>query len=123
MAVNLNERALRYAAHLITEGRFVFDDRDAWSEHRPSTADENRFIERRGIDEYGRWHLGTDDDAAKETKSHYKFPYGDFENVHRCALLAAESRAGQRSYDDIARAVAHLHGMTDALHAAARAHR
>jgi hypothetical protein len=35
--------------------------------------------------------------------------------VHRCGLLAAESRAGQRNYTDIELAVAHLHGMIDAL--------
>jgi hypothetical protein len=35
--------------------------------------------------------------------------------VHRCGLLAAESRAGQRKYYDIEFAVAHLHGMLDAL--------
>jgi hypothetical protein len=28
-------------------------------------------------------------------------------------LLAAESRAAQQGYDDIDRAVAHLHGMVD----------
>jgi hypothetical protein len=34
--------------------------------------------------------------------------------VHRCALLAAESRAGQYQYLDIELEVAHLHGMLDA---------
>jgi hypothetical protein len=33
----------------------------------------------------------------------------------RCGLLAAESRAGQRKYHDIELAVAHLHGMLEAL--------
>lgn len=48
-------------------------------------------------------------------REHYKFPSGDFERVHRCGLLAAESRAGQRKYFDIELAVAHLHGMLEAL--------
>ncbi|MGZ4258573.1 MAG: hypothetical protein ACXVRE_12495, partial [Gaiellaceae bacterium] len=48
-------------------------------------------------------------------KGRYKFPYGDFENVHRCGVLAAESRAGQYKYFDIENAAAHLHGMLDAL--------
>jgi hypothetical protein len=30
-----------------------------------------------------------------QNKSRYKFPYGDFRNVHRCGALAAESCAGQ----------------------------
>ncbi|MCU1497307.1 MAG: hypothetical protein JWM47_1260 [Acidimicrobiales bacterium] len=119
MAVKLNERAFEHAKHLIIEGRFLYDDRDQWSEHQPSAAEENRFIEAHGYSEYGRWHLGVDDEAGPETKGHHKFPYGDFEKVHRCGLLAAESRAGQRKYFDIELAVAHLHGMLDALHAAA----
>jgi hypothetical protein len=56
-----------------------------------------------------------DDQAKRETKAHYKFPYGDFEKVHRCAILAAESRAGQYEHDDIEKAVAHLHGMLEAF--------
>jgi uncharacterized protein (DUF2267 family) len=45
----------------------------------------------------------------------YKFPYGDFENVHRCGVIAAEVRAAQRKYADIEVAAAHLHGRLDEL--------
>jgi hypothetical protein len=123
MAVKLNERAFTHAKNLAMEGRFVYDERDAWSEHQPSAADENRFIEEHGFEEYGRWYLGIDDAEKPTTKSHYKFPYGDFDRLHRCGLLAAESRAGQRKYFDIELAVAHLHGMLEALHSSARARR
>ena len=34
----------------------------------------------------------------------------------RCALLSAESRAGQYKYSDIQNAVAHLHGMLEGAH-------
>jgi len=120
MAVKLNDRAFEHAKSVIVDGRFVYDDRDAWSKHQPSTDDENRFIEEHGYDEYARWYLGMDDEAREDTKARYKFPYGDFEKAHRCGLLAAESRAGQRRYLDIEPAVAHPHGMRDALHASAR---
>ena len=62
-----------------------------------------------------KWHLGIDDEEPKNTKKHYKFPYGDFEKVHRCALLSAESRAGQYKHFDIERVAAHLHGMIEEL--------
>jgi hypothetical protein len=123
MAVKLNDRAFDHAKSLVTDGRFVYDERDAWSEHQPSARDENQFIETHGFGEYGQWYLGIDDDVDPDTKGHYKFPYGDFEKVHRCGLLAAESRAGQRKYYDIELAVAHLHGMIDALHAVSRTRR
>jgi hypothetical protein len=114
MATRLNERAFTHAKALIEDGRFVDDERDAWSEHQPTAAAENRFIEDEGWPEYAKWHLGIDDEAGEETKERYKFPYGDFQKVHRCGLLAAESRAGQYKYLDIEQAVAHLHGMIDA---------
>jgi hypothetical protein len=120
MAVKLNDRAFEHAKRVIIDGRFGYDDRVAWSKHQPSADDENRFIEEHGYDEYARWYLGTDDEASEDTKARYKFPYGDFEKAHRCGLLAAESRAGQRRYLDIEFAVAHLHGMLDALRASAR---
>ena len=113
--MKLNERAYEYAKKLVAEGKFVLDDRDDWSEHQPSTQDENRFIEAHGIDEYARWHLGLNEDQPAENKGRYRFPYGDFEAVHRCAVLSAESRAGQYKHFDIERAAAHLHGMLDAL--------
>jgi hypothetical protein len=101
MAVRLNERAFKHAKTLIGEGKVVVDGRDAWSEHQPSAQDENEFIQQHGFREYGKWHLGIDDKEDEDTKGHYKFPYGDFESVHRCGVLAAESRAGQYKYYDI----------------------
>src|ERR1700730_1785094 len=120
MAVDLDEAAFRHAKNLIMQGRFVYDERDAWSEHQPSTGAENRFIDEHGFDEYALWYLGVDSDAGEATKSRYKFPYGDFQKAHRCGLLAAESRAGQRKYSDMEPAIAHLHGMLAAPHSTAR---
>jgi alpha-D-ribose 1-methylphosphonate 5-triphosphate synthase subunit PhnG len=61
------------------------------------------------------WHLGEDDEQAEGSRRRYKFPYGDFQSVHRCAVLAAETRAGQYGYGDIEQAAAQLCAMLDAL--------
>ena len=114
MTVKLNNRAYDHAKGLIQEGKFVFDERDAWSEHRPSAQKENEFIQRHGMTEYGRWYLGINDERGEDTKGHYEFPYGDFENIHRCGVITGESRAGQYKHYDIENAAAHLHGMIDA---------
>jgi hypothetical protein len=113
--VRLNERAYGHARRLIADGKVVLDERDAWSEDQPSAARENEFIRERGWSEYARWYLGIDEDATEETKERYEFPYGDFERVHRCGVLSAESRAAQYKHDDIETAAAHLHGMLDEL--------
>jgi hypothetical protein len=115
MTVKLNARAFGHAQDLIVTGAYVIDDRDAWSEHQPTAQQENDFIRQHGIGEYSRWYLGIDGQEDEDNKGRYKFPYGDFTKVHRCGLLAAESRAGQRKYYDIELAVAHLHGMLEAL--------
>jgi hypothetical protein len=115
VAIKLNDRSYEHAQRLIKDGKFVLDERDDWSEHRPSTRRENEFIEQHGLDEYQNWYLGEDEEEAEGTKARYKFPYGDFENVHRCGVLAAESRAGQYKHFDIETAAAHLHGMLDGL--------
>jgi hypothetical protein len=114
MAVTLNRRAYDHAKELISEGRFGYDERDAWSEHRPSALEENEFLRLHSFAEYGKWYLGINDEKSQDTKGHYEFPYGHFENVHRC-VLTAESRAGQYQHLDIENAAAHLHGMIEAL--------
>ena len=114
MVVTLNQRAFEHAKKLIDLRAFVFDEKDMWSEHQPSAQVENEYLKAHGFGEYGKWYLGIDTEKDEESKSRYKFPYGDFEKVHRCGILSAENRAGQYKYNDIERAVAHLHGMIDA---------
>jgi hypothetical protein len=115
MAVKLSAAAYSHARRLVEQGRLVLDERDDWSSHRPSATQENEYLKDHGFAEYGRWYLGVDDEYDRDTKSRYKFPYGDFEKIHRCGVLAAEGRAGQNKYTDIELAAAHLHGMLDAL--------
>ena len=113
MAVKLNKRAYEYAKKLIEERKLVIDEKDLWSEHQPSAEKENEFIREHGFSEYGKWYLGIDDEEDEDNKGYYKFPYGDFENIHRCGVLSAENRAGQYKYVDIENAAAHLHGLLD----------
>jgi hypothetical protein len=110
-AVKVNIGALDYAKELIKQGHIVADGRGAWSEHYPSAVAENKFIRLHGFGEYAKWHLGIDDRYAENTKRRYKFPYGDFKNVHRCGVLAAQSRAGQHKYYEVENAAAQLKAM------------
>ena len=87
------------------------DSHGDWRRRQPSTEDENAFIRQHGFSEYGQWHLGIDVRQAENSKGRYKFPYGDFENVHRSALLAVKSRAHQHGHADIENAAVQLLGM------------
>lgn len=108
MTVRLNEDALSHARGLLRRGEVVADVRDDWSEHAPSTDDENAFIEEHGMEEFALWHLGEDTDDTEGTKGRYRFPYGDFKKLHRCAVISGESRAGQFDHADIEKALKDL---------------
>jgi hypothetical protein len=119
MAVTLNRSGFEFGQELVKQGKVKYDERDAWSEHEPSTEKGNEFILTHGIREYAKWHLGIDDSEPENAKGRYKFPYGDFAVVHRCGVLTAESRAGQYKYFDVESAAAHLHGMIEGVKKAA----
>ena len=107
-AVKLNVAAFEYAKELIKQGHVAADGRGEWGKHQPSAETQNEFIRVHGFGEYAKWHLGIDDRYPVNTKRRYKFPYGDFKNVHRSGLLAARARARQYGYTEIENAAAKL---------------
>jgi len=113
MALKLNQEAYDHATQLIEEGKVVRDGRDAWGEHQVSAQAEDEFIQTHGFEEYGKWHLAVDDKKPANSKARYKHPCGDFQQVHLCALITAEGRAGQMKHYDIETAAARLHSMIE----------
>jgi hypothetical protein len=113
MSVKLNDKALTHARSLVKSGKVMHDERDDWSEDAPSADEENTFIDKHGITEFALWHLGIDTDKPADTKGRYSFPFGDFTDVHRCAVISLESRAAQNHHDDISTASKNLLGLID----------
>ncbi|MFF7409750.1 hypothetical protein [Streptomyces lydicus] len=62
--MKLHARAFDHAKKLVKERQVVLDDRDEWSEHRPSAEEENRYLEQHGFAEYRKWYLGEDEPTA-----------------------------------------------------------
>jgi len=68
----------------------------------PGADSENSYIDKNGISAFGKWHLGVDENADKETKGAYKYIFtSDFENVDRAGLIAIRQRAGQQNDEEI----------------------
>jgi hypothetical protein len=113
MTVKLNREALEHARSLVKQGKVVRDERDDWSEHAPSAAEENTFVEKKGWNDYAEWYLGVDREESDETKGRFSFPFGDFSKVHRCGVISLESRAAQYDHNDIAKAAKELLELID----------
>ena len=113
MVIKLNDDALAHARSLVKAGKVVRDEPGDWRGDQPDADDENRLIDQRGWKDYADWHLGRDTDESAETKGRFSFPYGDFSKVHRCAVIAIESRAAQFDHDEIATAAKNLLALID----------
>jgi hypothetical protein len=107
MSISLNPQAVTFAQNLIRDGKLK-NDEGHWGQHNPDSADENAFLQKHEIEEYGNWHLGLDMSKGEDAKGRYKFPYGDFKTVHRDGLIAAKERAAQQGYHDIEKAADEL---------------
>lgn len=101
MAIEINESGFAHAKQLIREGRAVADERLDWRDHRPDAEKEDAFISAIGIGRYGDWHLGIDDQEPEGSKSRYHYLFGDFSDLHRCALFEIQVEADNMYYGDI----------------------
>jgi hypothetical protein len=66
MIVKLNGSGYEHAKRLIEEGTFTDDERDAWSDHYPSTQIEKDFIEKKGLSKYSKWFLAAKTSTGKK---------------------------------------------------------
>jgi len=106
--VDENDIGIRRARRLIEAGRFVLTS--DWDAARPSPEDRDAFLEANSWDEYSSWHLGVDDDAQYDTKERYRFPIGDFREVHRSALVHALIHAEREGHGAVKAAAEDLLG-------------
>jgi hypothetical protein len=98
----VHKAGVTQARALIDDG--TYDDSTEWADAAPSADEENKEIERHGLEGYGTWHLAVDEDASEDTKGRYRFPYGDFRRVNRAALIHAKQRAAQNDHAEIEKA-------------------
>lgn len=98
----VNDAAVTHARSLIDDGRY--DTTTEWSDAAPSASDENDVVDERGYDGFGAWHLAIDPEASEGTKSRYAFPFGDFRQVNRAALIHAKQRASQNDHAEVEKA-------------------
>ena len=102
----VNKDAVAQAEKLIDAGKVDADTE--WSDAAPDADAGNAEIEKHGYEGYAAWHLAIDPDASEETKGRYRFPYGDFAEVNRAALIHAKQRAAQNDHDAIEKAADRL---------------
>lgn len=113
MSIELNRAGFEHAKQLISEDRIDDDKHGDWEELNPDATAQNAFIEDNGYEAYGLWHLGIDPNYSTDTKEAYSFPYGDYKDVVRAGVIAAEERASQYGYVDIQEAARQLEELID----------
>jgi|GEM_PF-3292430 len=105
--MKLNQEAFEHAKSLIKAGKVV--KAGDWEEMKPASQDEDIYLRNAGWEGYRQWFLAFEPDADKKTKARYAFLYGDFDAVHRSALIAAQAEARQQADDeDLRQAIDHL---------------
>ncbi|PRY61594.1 hypothetical protein BCF74_105153 [Knoellia remsis] len=90
---SVNRKGVRRCRDLIAEGKVVLDS--DWGQVQPDADTQNAFLEEHDWEDYAAWHLGLTQGANDGTKARYAFVFGDFENVHRSALIACVYRASE----------------------------
>lgn len=100
MTIEIYQAGFDQARQLIAEGNWTNDKGD-WHLINPDTEQQDAFIEENGIEAWGKWHLGYRPGEESDTKEAYAFPYGDYTNVDRAGLMAAEERSRQYGYEEI----------------------
>jgi hypothetical protein len=113
MTTKVNSKGLRHAKSLIRGGKIARDRQDDWSEHAPSAAEENEYIDEHGMPKFAKWYLGVDPSEDPENKGAYSFPYGDFKKVHRGGVISAKIRAAQYDHNEVKKATDDLLKMID----------
>ena len=113
MSRELYPQGFDQAKRLVEEGR-ISDDPGDWHELNPGTEAQDAFIEEHGVQAWGLWHLAYRPEDDPDTKEAYGFPYGNYQTVAREGVLAAESRARQFGYREIAEAALELLKLIDA---------
>lgn len=111
MAVKLHNKAVAFATLLLQQGRV--NRNGDWTNAKPSPDDENYYLNAHTYEEYGNWFLGIDPVLDSETKERYSFPIGNFKEIYRAGLIAAEQRASQYGHQEIKNAARQLLAMID----------
>lgn len=99
MAVQVNESAIAFLSEKIADGAFVSEGH--WPDDRPANEEEISYIEEHGWSGFAKWHLALDTQASQFSKRRYEHLAGDFEKVHRSALMAAHAKAVKLGFDQV----------------------
>jgi hypothetical protein len=107
----INKAGNTFANAKVDDDKFIKPS--SWN--APSSSEENAYIEKNGIEAFGKWHLGIDANVDPETKGHWHYIItSDFVNVDRAGLIATRQRAGQQKETAIFEAAGKLIAKIDA---------
>ncbi len=95
--MQINHVAVDHARQQVYEGHYRISSN--WRESQPSASKAQSYLEQHGTEQYQRWYLAID--GADQ----YVLPTGDFDAVHRSALMVAKDRAVQAGNTELEAAI------------------
>lgn len=95
--MQINRAAVEHARQQVFEGRYRISSN--WRESQPSAAKAQSYLQQHGTEQYQQWYLAID--GANQ----YVLPTGDFDAVHRSALMVAKEQALQAGNGELEAAI------------------
>jgi hypothetical protein len=95
--MQINHVAVEHARQQVYEGNYRISSN--WRESQPSPAKAQSYLQQHGSEQYQQWYLAID--GADQ----YVLPTGDFDAVHRSALMVAKDRAVQTGNTELEAAI------------------
>jgi hypothetical protein len=108
--MQVNRAAVEHARQQVYEGRYRISSN--WRESQPSAAKAQSYLQLHGPEQYRQWYLAIDSSSGAEQ---YVLPTGDFDTVHRSALMLAKDRAVQAGNTELEAAIEEILFLFDKL--------
>ena len=109
--LKLNYEAFKQAESIILHGKV--DMTSTWAKVMPPTDVQSAFQKKLGLEEYAKWFLAYDADEPEDSPKRFHHLIGDFDKVHRSALLAIRAVAEKENDNNILIAVKELMRQVD----------
>lgn len=105
--LRLNKKAFEFAKKQIQLNN-VDKSNESWDIDEPGPGYKEQYLSDHGIEQYSNWFLAINENENESSKARFEFPIGNFQEIFRNGIVAAEKRAAQYHHSEILKAAQEL---------------